>query len=104
MKNKNKIKRIREILTTIGILGIIIGGYVFVCYNDTHYTRTGKIHRVDSFCYRLTDTTGHSFDFYTNDILKDETTITALFNNKGSVSYIYDDEIIDYKIVSDSED
>lgn len=100
----NKKARIKETLTTLGVIVLIIIGYAFVSYNDTHYTRTGQICRVDSFCYRLTDVTGHSFDFYANDILKDGTTVTALFDNKGTVSYIYDDEVINYKVVYDSED
>lgn len=99
MKNK----RIKETLMGIGAIILIVIGYAFVSYNDTHYTRTGQIERVDSFCYRLTDITGHSFDFYTNDILKDGTTVTATFDNKGTVSYIYDDEVIDYKLVSVSD-
>lgn len=97
-------KRIQETLAVMGTIILIIIGCSYVSYNDTHYTRTGSVVRVDSFCYRLTDVTGHSFDFYANDILKDGTKVTATLDNKGTFSYVYDDEIIDYKTIFDSED
>lgn len=97
--NKNIKKNIIAVL--VGTFMIVL--YCLTSYNENHYTRTGQINRVSSFCYELTDETGHSFEFFTNDILKDGTVITAVLDNKGSVGYVYDDEIIDYKIVFDLE-
>ena len=89
---------------TAALIGIVvISVYLLATYNDNRYTRTGTIKYVDAFCYELTDETGHSFDFFTNDVLKDGLTIKATLDNKGTVGYIYDDEIVDYKIVFDLE-
>lgn len=101
---KRQNKEIQRLITTILIGIVIVSMYILATYNDNHYTRVGAVSYVDSCCYELTDSTGHSFGFYTNDIFKDGTIIEATLNNKGTVGYIYDDEIVDYKLVFDSED
>ena len=97
-------KELQSTLTAVLIGIVIVSIYALATYNDNHYTRTGEVTYVSPFCYELTDATGHSFGFYTNDIFKDGTVIEATLDNKGSVGYIYDDEVIDYKIIFDSED
>ena len=100
-----KIRKETERNIVYGLLGILALFIWFVAtYQENHYTRTGAVHYVSPFCYELTDETGHSFEFITNDIFKDGTIITAILDNKGSVGYVYDDEVIDYKIVLDSEE
>lgn len=87
------------------VLGIsILLVWFLVSWNESRYTRTGTVKRVEPFSYELTDKTGNSFWFYSNDIIKDGTTVKATLDNKGTVSYIYDDEIIKYKIISNSQD
>jgi len=100
MRINRNIKR-NTIVVLVG--AFIITMYCLASYNENHYTRTGQITHVSPFCYELTDETGHSFEFITNDIFKDGTVITAVLDNKGSIGYVYDDEVIDYKIVFDSE-
>lgn len=97
--NKKAEKSITAIL--VGIL--ILAMWYVASWNENRYTRTGKVTYVSPFTYELTDETGHSFEFLTNDIIKDGTIITATLDNKGSVGYVYDDEVIDYKIVFDLE-
>ena len=97
-------KNAQNTITAILVAIIIIGVYVLATYNDNHYTRTGTVSYVCPVCYELTDATGHSFGFYTTDVFKEGTIIEATLDNKGTVSYLYDDEIRDYKIVFDSQD
>ena len=99
-----KNKGVQSALVSTLLFITVIGIYILATYQETHYTRTGTVSYVSPFCYELTDATGHSFGFYTNDIFKDGTVIEATLDNKGSVGYIYDDEVIDYKIIFDSED
>ena len=92
--------------TLLGVLvaiGIMLAWY-YASWIDTRYTRTGTIEYIEPFYYELTDPTGHRFGFYSNDILKDGTKIKATLDTKGTVSYVYDDEVIDYEIVFDSQD
>ena len=97
-------KKVQNTITSALILITITFIFILATYNDNHYTRTGTVSYVSPFCYELTDATGHSFGFYTNDIFKDGTTIEATLDNKGTVSYIYDDEVVDYKLVFETED
>ena len=89
--------KIKTFITAIIFISII-SLYALASYTESHYTRTGTIKYIKPFTYELTDNTGHRFDFYANDIIKDGTTITAVLDTKGTTGYIYDDKIIDFKI------
>lgn len=87
------------------LLGLTFLGVLFLAsWNDNHYTRTGKIYKVSPFRYKVIDITDHVWSFDANDIVADGTPIEMIMDTNGTPTYIYDDKIIDYKIISDSED
>lgn len=96
-------KKVEKNITVVLVGILVLAIWYIASWNESRYTRTGQVTYVSPFTYELTDETGHSFEFLSNDIIKDGTTITAILDNKGSVGYVYDDEVIDYKIVFDLE-
>lgn len=78
---------------------IVIGGYIYTAYNETHYTRQGYIERESNSVYRFYDNdTDNVFSFISNDIIKDGTQIIAYMDTNTTTS-IYDDIIYNYKII-----
>ena len=84
------------------LVGLTFLGILFLAsWNDNHYTRTGKIYKVSPFRYKVIDITDHVWEFDVNDIVADGTPIKMLMDTNGTPTYIYDDMIIDYEIISD---
>lgn len=78
---------------------IVIGGYIYTAYNETHYTRQGYVERESNYIYRFYDNnTDNVFSFISNDIIKDGTQIIAYMDTNTTTS-IYDDIIYNYKII-----
>ena len=78
---------------------IIISGYIYTAYNETHYTRQGYVERESNYVYRFYDNnTDNVFSFVSNDIIKNGTQIKAYMDTNTTTS-IYDDIIYDYKII-----
>lgn len=78
---------------------VVISGYVYTAYNETHYTRQGYVERESNYVYRFYDNaTDNVFSFVSNDIIKDGTQIKAYMDTNTTTS-IYDDIIYDYKII-----
>lgn len=86
---------IKAVIT--GMVFVII--FLLATWNDTRYTRTGKVYRVDTFKYKFLDVTGNIWEFYVDDIIADGTVVKVTMDTRGTTSYIIDDKVIDYKIL-----
>lgn len=98
-----KIKIKSENVKAFIAISVVISIIIFAAYKETKYTRTGQLYRVGTFEYEFTDITGHEWVFYTDDIIADETEVKVWMDTKGTPTYIYDDAIIDYKIISETK-
>ena len=101
----------KKFLRSEGFTAALLGlTFVFILglasWNDNHYTREGKIYKVSPFRYKVIDTTDNVWNFDANDIVADGTKIKMMMDTNGTPTYIYDDKVISYEIIfdSDSED
>ena len=90
---------IKTISKTIFAVVLIFGIMFLLAYSETHYSRTGLIKYNGNGVYTFKDETGHSWDFYANEIIPVNAHIKADFFTNNTIDDIYDDILIDYKII-----
>ena len=86
---------IKVVFTTFVIVGIM----VLLAYGETHYKRTGFISPNGNNIYIFKDETGNTWEFYSNTIIPENARIQADFFTNNTIDNIYDDMLIDYKII-----
>jgi hypothetical protein len=78
---------------------VLIGGYTYTAYNETHYTRQGYVEKESNHVFLFYDNaTDNVFSFESNDLIKDGTQVKVYMDTNNTDS-IYDDIIYDYKII-----
>ena len=92
--------------------GVLIGLTLFgllllLAYQQTHYVRIGhvvldRVYGINNE-YVFADSTGQKYSFITTEQISPYDTVKVKMFNNCTEEYIYDDMIIDYKIVFDSE-
>ena len=92
------------VLKYVVISCIVLGMLVIFAYQQTHYVRIGhvvleKMHGVENK-YIFSDSTGQEFSFITTDIINPYDTVKVTIFNNCTEENIYDDMVVDYKIVS----
>lgn len=79
---------------------LVIGLIFFLAYNETHYTRTGYVKKVNNNVYSFTDGTGNDWEFYSDTIIPINAVVSARFFTNNTIDNIKDDMLIDYDIIS----
>ena len=102
----DNVKKFFGIVKLILITCLCFGVVLFCAYSDTHYVRTGYIKHKYKNLYTFTDSKGHIWEFIDDSLLIPtdrpiEAEVKMFTNN--TTDYIKDDIILDYKILSISE-
>ena len=84
--------------TALGII-VILGVMFLLAYSETHYNRTGFVKYINNNVYMFKDETGHTWEFYSDTIIPANARIQADFFTNNTIDNIYDDMVIDYKII-----
>ena len=100
----NKLLNIIKIILITSLIVIMI---MVFAYQQTHYVRVGhvtlgKVHGVENE-YIFSDSTGQEFVFITTDIISPYDTIKVTMFDNCTEENIYDDMVVNYKIVSSSD-
>lgn len=96
-----------KVFKTIIISCIVVGMFLILAYEQTHYVRTGhavfdRSFSVDNY-YVFFDATGYEYEFVTTDYISaDDVVMVKMFNNCTEED-VTDDMVIDYKIITVSE-
>ncbi len=90
---------IKTIIKSIFAIIVIVGIMFLLAYSETHYNRTGFVKYNGDNVYTFKDETGHMWDFYSNTIIPINAHIQADFFTNNTFDNIYDDMIINYKII-----
>ena len=98
-----------KIIKGIAITIIMSGLFLVFAYQQTHYIRVGhvvlyKTRSIENE-YTFSDSTGQEYNFITTERITPYDTVKVTMFNNCTEENIYDDMIINYKIVSryDSE-
>lgn len=93
-----------SILRGVIIFVMFVGGMFLLSYQQTHYTRIGRAKQVAQhgvfYEYEFSDATGNSWNFYATDIITMDDVVKIKMYNNNTDSNIYDDMIVDFKIVN----
>ena len=90
------VKEIKEFISGMSIVGIIIGALIIGGYIDTHYTREATVIDVVSDEVVVIDEFGDEWSFI-GDGYKVNDNVTLVIHNNTTMNTIVDDKIIDIK-------
>ena len=90
------VKEIKEFISGMSIVGIIIGALLIGGYIDTHYTREANVVDVVSDEVVVIDEFGDEWSFI-GDGYKVNDNVTLVIHNNTTMNTIVDDKIIDIK-------
>lgn len=90
------VKEIKEFISGMSIVGIIIGALLIGGYIDTHYTREATVVDVVSDEVVVIDEFGDEWSFI-GDGYKVNDNVTLVIHNNTTMNTIVDDKIIDIK-------
>ena len=90
------VKEIKEFISGMSIVGIIIGALLIGGYIDTHYTREATVIDVVSDEVVVVDEFGDEWSFI-GDGYKVNDNVTLVIHNNTTMNTIVDDKIIDIK-------
>ena len=90
------VKEIKEFISGMSIVGIIIGALLIGGYIDTHYTREATVVDVMSDEVVVVDEFGDEWSFI-GDGYKVNDNVTLVIHNNTTMNTIVDDKIIDIK-------
>ena len=90
------VKEIKEFISGMSIVGIIIGALLIGGYIDTHYTREATVVDVVSDEVVVIDEFGDEWSFI-GDGYKVNDNVTLVIHNNTTMNTIADDKIIDIK-------
>ena len=90
------VKEIKEFISGMSIVGIIIGALLIGGYIDTHYTREATVVDVVSDEVVVVDEFGDEWSFI-GDGYKVNDNVTLVIHNNTTMNTIADDKIIDIK-------
>lgn len=100
-------KKVVDIVKTVVIVAMIVGMFLLLAYEQTHYVRVGHVTLDHSFAidnyYNFTDSTGQIYSFVSTDAIGTDDVVRVKMFNNCTEENIYDDMIIDYEIISDTE-
>ena len=90
---------------SIGCIALVM--LLVFAYQQTHYVRIGHVVLNKSFSvnneYVFSDSTGQEYAFVTTDIISPYDTVKVVMFDNCTEENIYDDMVINYKIVSSSD-
>ena len=90
------VKEIKEFISGMSIVGLIIGALLIGGYIDTHYTREATVVDVVSDEVVVIDEFGDEWSFI-GDGYKVNDNVTLVIHNNTTMNTIADDKIIDIK-------
>ena len=90
------VKEIKEFISGMSIVGLIIGALLIGGYIDTHYTREATVVDVVSDEVVVVDEFGDEWSFIGNGY-KVNDNVTLVIHNNTTMNTIADDKIIDIK-------
>lgn len=90
------VKEIKEFISGMSIVGLIIGALLIGGYIDTHYTREATVVDVMSDEIVVVDEFGDEWSFI-GDGYKVNDNVTLVIHNNTTMNTIADDKIIDIK-------
>ena len=90
------VKEIKEFISGMSIVGLIIGALLIGGYIDTHYTREATVVDVMSDEIVVVDEFGDEWSFIGNGY-KVNDNVTLVIHNNTTMNTIADDKIIDIK-------
>ena len=90
------VKEIKEFISGMSIVGLIIGALLIGGYIDTHYTREATVVDVVSDEIVVVDEFGDEWSFI-GDGYKVNDNVTLVIHNNTTMNTIADDKIIDIK-------
>ena len=90
------VKEIKEFISGMSIVGLIIGALLIGGYIDTHYTREATVVDVMSDEIVVIDEFGDEWSFIGNGY-KVNDNVTLVIHNNTTMNTIADDKIIDIK-------
>ena len=90
------VKEIKEFISGMSIVGLIIGALLIGGYIDTHYTREATVVDVISDEIVVIDEFGDEWSFIGNGY-KVNDNVTLVIHNNTTMNTIADDKIIDIK-------
>ena len=90
------VKEIKEFISGMSIVGLIIGALLIGGYIDTHYTREATVVDVVSDEIVVVDEFGDEWSFI-GDGYKINDNVTLVIHNNTTMNTIADDKIIDIK-------
>ena len=90
------VKEIKEFISGMSIVGLIIGALLIGGYIDTHYTREASVVDVVSDEIVVVDEFGDEWSFI-GDGYKVNDNITLVIHNNTTMNTIADDKIIDIR-------
>ena len=90
------VKEIKEFISGMSIVGLIMGALLIGGYIDTHYTREATVVDVVSDEVVVVDEFGDEWSFI-GDGYKVNDNVTLVIHNNTTMNTIVDDKIIDIK-------
>ena len=90
------VEKIKEFISGMSIVGLIIGALLIGGYIDTHYTREATVVDVVSDEIVVVDEFGDEWSFI-GDGYKVNDNVTLVIHNNTTMNTIADDKIIDIK-------
>ena len=90
------VKEIKEFISGMSIVGLIMGALLIGGYIDTHYTREATVVDVVSDEVVVVDEFGDEWSFI-GDGYKVNDNVTLVIHNNTTMNTIADDKIIDIK-------
>ena len=90
------VKEIKEFISGMSIVGLIIGALLIGGYIDTHYTREATVIDVISDEIVVVDEFGDEWSFI-GDGYKVNDNVTLVIHNNTTMNTIADDKIIDIR-------
>lgn len=90
---------VKTIIKTVFAISLFVSVMFFLAYQETHYTRTGHIINIDNGVCTFSDGTGNNWDFYSDTVIPLNAIVHANFFTNNTLDNIYDDQLVDYKIV-----
>lgn len=88
----------KSIVKTIFAITIVVGLLYFVAYEETHYSKTGTIVQQNGVSI-FTDHHGNEYGFYSDEKIPANANVQVRFFTNNTLDNIYDDMVIDYKII-----
>lgn len=89
-----------EISKTVASVVIFMSVLLILGYLETHYTRLGTVEKKTGNNYYFYDSVGHVWEFTSDEKLTSGMDVEVFMFNNCTEEYIYDDMIIDYKVLS----